>query len=70
MNVMHHFMTHFQSAEPDIIADETTGFASALMDGDTPMNFWVLYVNGVAHDVWTNGLTGEVIQSFPVPVAA
>lgn len=70
MNVMNSFTTHFQVSESDIVADETTGFASALRDGDTPMNFWVLFVRGVAHDVWTNALTGEVIQSFPVPVAA
>lgn len=70
MNVMHHFMTHFQAAEADIVADESTGFASALTDGDTPMNYWVLFVRGVSHSVWTNGLTGEVVQSFPTPVAA
>jgi len=66
MNVMQHFTTHFAASEADIVADETTGYASALRDGDTPMNYWVLFVRGVAHNVWTNALTGAVIQSFPV----
>jgi len=67
---MNSFTTHFSATETEIVADESTGFASVLTDGDTPMNFWVLFVRGVAYDVWTNALTCEVVQSFPVPVAA
>lgn len=70
MNQMQHFTTFFQAPEATIVADETTGFASAMRDGDTLMNFWVLYVNGIAHNVWTDALTGEVVQSFPVREAA
>lgn len=70
MNVMNSFMTHFAATEADIVADETTGFASAVRDGDTMMNYWVLFVRGVSHSVWTDAITGEVVQSFPTPVAA
>lgn len=70
MNQMQNFTTHFQAPAATIVADETTGFVSALRDGDTFMNFWVLFVRGVAHNVWTDSLTGEVIQSFPVREAA
>jgi hypothetical protein len=68
MNVTNSFTTHFQVSESEIVADETTGFASAVQDGDTLMNFWVLFVRGIAHSVWTDALTGEVVQSFPSPV--
>ena len=70
MNVMNSFTAHFQVPESELVVDEATGFASALRDGDTPMNYWVLFVRGVAHNVWTNALTGEVIQSFPASEAA
>lgn len=70
MNVMNSFMTHFAAAEAEIVADETTGFASCLREGDTLMHYWVLFVRGVAHNVWTDALTGEVVQSFPERAAA
>ena len=62
MNVMHSFMTHFQAAEVDIVADEETGFATTF--GDDPANYWVLYVKGVAYMVWTHGVTGEILLSW------
>jgi hypothetical protein len=70
MNVMNSFMTHFAASEAEIVADESTGFASAITAGDEPMNYWVLFVRGVAHNVWTDAITGEVVQSFPERLAA
>lgn len=61
MNVMNSFTTHFQVSEQEIVADETTGFATRI--GDDLANYWVLFVKGVAHMVWTDAVTGEVIFS-------
>ncbi len=68
MNVMQHLTAHFQADEAEIVADETTGFVSKIdmsTDG-AGCNYWVLFVRGVAHNVWTHGLTGQVVYSFPV----
>jgi hypothetical protein len=63
MNVMNSFIAHFAATEAEIVADETTGFATRI--GDDLANYWVLFVRGVAHSVWTDAFTGEVVQSFP-----
>jgi len=60
MNQMKHFTTHFQAPAAAIIVDEETGWPSSTGDGTI---YWQLFVKGVAHMVWTDGITGEIVFS-------
>jgi len=72
MNVMQNLMTFFGASEAEIVADESTGFVSQIdlsTDG-AGCNYWVFFVRGIAHNVWTHALTGQVVHSSPACEAA
>lgn len=60
MNQMQNFTTHFQADAATIVVDEETGFPSSTGDGTL---YWVLFIKGTPHIVWTDGVTGEVVFS-------